>query len=377
MATASIGKLNVQLTASADQFNRVIDHTGKNTAKFKQTLSEINKQSGSGLLAGIGGAAKWGAAAIGIGSVGGAVTGLGRAFKNAAASADELHDTAEVFGLSPDQLQGFRMAAGGMEVFDKIFEKFLRSVGEGNKGFERLGLSAKRLQDMAPVKAWLVFVDALNKVNDASEKTSIRMEILGRGSASIAERLNKGTGFWEESVGSILGHGEKVRELGEKYDEFEIKTDRLKQRFTNAWQEMGVHAAENLTIVANALDSAAERLGTFLGGGDAGAVKGKGMPPGFLAQQEQRAAARERAMDKQRKAAEDLEKNRRKDAEELSMNVRERLSKRLADGQPITDQQVVNEIRKTLVEQQQQKMLLASINKHLAKFNPPVPARAP
>jgi hypothetical protein len=347
----SIGKLNVAITATADQLNRTLDAAEAKLSSFGKAISQTGTgRGGPGLfsratLLEVGGA--FAAATAGAAALFGWVKRIGD-------EVDEIADTSEVLGLSADDLAGLRLAGGGAAGFDKSFEKFQRSISEAANGsktlqdaFKRIGLDARVLAEMDPAVAWLALVDALQKTESAADRIAARMEILGKGSAAVADKLAKGTEHWMKQLELTTGTQAMLSKVADAADRYE----QASARAGFIWQNMKADAANVFADFVDAVTAAKEfGIGALSGTGAGHGLTGL---TGFDVQRERMMAtlaAEQKAREKLTKETEAKNKAeleslaaatmqlhlKEQEAEaERRANLAERLHKELT--QPITD----------------------------------------
>lgn len=285
MAAASIGKLNVQLTATSDDLNRTIDQATAKVTSFGKTVETAGAAGpgGGGLTARLGALKAFLPAVTGAAVIGG-VGALAKSIKDAADQADSLADAADSIGVTTEALLGLRLGAGAAaDQFDAAFVKFQRAISEAAAGdktmsaaFQRLNLNAQQLQAMRPELAWLEFVAALEKVPSVSDRISARMEILGRGSAAIGDRLAKGAEFWAEQLQSVSGQTTALQKAADAADALEQSSARIAAAWTLVKSDVAAAASSLFDAASAAADFAFN------------VARPPKLPPGALAFEQQR-----------------------------------------------------------------------------------------
>lgn len=228
----NIGKAHVQLTADAGDLNKVVTNAEGRVKGLAKTATEASRSGmslsgfGKGLL-GIGAVASASVLA-GLGTLVNQIVKIGN-------EADNVADTADVLGLTADQLAAFRLRAGGADAFDKSFERFMRSISDAKSGskeavqaFKSLGLSAEALDMMTPAQAWLAFIGAMERMPNTADKVDARMTLLGKGSAVLADKIAKGSEAWLRDVDRMAGTQGPLRGLADAVDEAEHSVDTFK-----------------------------------------------------------------------------------------------------------------------------------------------------
>ena len=145
------------------------------------------------------GAAKW-AAAAGAAAAGGVAVLL----KSSIDMADQAGILAGKLGVTTEALSRLQYAAklsdvsqqsleSGMKRLSRTLTESAAGTGEAAKAFEALGLSAKDLINL-PVDQQLGAIgDALNTVENASQKAAIAQQIFGRSGVDLIPILKEGT----------------------------------------------------------------------------------------------------------------------------------------------------------------------------------------
>jgi hypothetical protein len=172
----------------------------KNTRKMEIVIGARNKTKGvfrkikAGFKSLIGIGARVGAGiAAGLGVAVGALTAI---TAKVLESADGLAKTSDKMGVTTEELSALRHAAqlAGMDIkeMDKSLQFMQRNMAEAADGmstqadaFEKLGLSAEKLQTVNPGDAMQEIIRALAGVENQSEKVQIAMDIFGRSGASM------------------------------------------------------------------------------------------------------------------------------------------------------------------------------------------------
>lgn len=178
---ATIGSLAVNIVATTDKFIAGLNNAQTKLGRF---VSKI-------------GAAQ--SAVIGLG-----VYGFGRMISAALEAGSTLHDLSQKLGITTEALGALDFATknlgGSTEALHNALHFMNKTIGDaiqGNKAaiesFERLGLNVRELSTLAREQQFLVIVDALNKMPNASEKAASAADVLGRGYKELSSTINAGS----------------------------------------------------------------------------------------------------------------------------------------------------------------------------------------
>lgn len=140
--------------------------------------------------------------------IGGA--GIAAGIKVAVDSIDRLAKQADRLKLTTQSLAAFRHAAGlaGVDVenMEKSMAKMSRNVFEAATGnenlantFDKLGLSADKLNRMSPEEQYNTITDALNRLKNANEKAAVAQEIFGKGGLEMMTMIEGGAAAIESA----------------------------------------------------------------------------------------------------------------------------------------------------------------------------------
>lgn len=291
-ATATVTKVNARIDKLTEPARRVRAAFGSlvRESRFDRISSAVDnvgqrfgalRERVSGILS-----------AVTVGLT--ALAGLGYGFKRVADGADQLNDTAQMLGITTQELQrmGYAAQLNGSST-DEMSEslRFLsRNMIDAVNGssemqmwFTRLGISQERLRKMNVVQVYEAIADKFQKVGDsgqnAAKKIAVMTTLLGRSGASQKQILDQGSEglkkFYEEAdaLGVVL----------------DTKTVDAMGSFNDAWDRM------RLTVFgasATILGSAAPVLEKLLGQLTAWAGKNKAVMATRFAEWVERMATR-------------------------------------------------------------------------------------
>ena len=182
------------------------DQLGKLNSKTKESESSVKKYAdvASKSYSIVGTAAKAGLAAVGA-----ALGGIAALTKNGLASVDALAKTADSLGITTQQLATFQHAADltgtsasklvvGFRVMQKNLTEAASGMGIAKDALAGLGLSAEELVKMAPEKAFGKIGDAINRVENPTQRTALAMKIMGRSGTDLIKTMQLGSAGMED-----------------------------------------------------------------------------------------------------------------------------------------------------------------------------------
>lgn len=254
--------------SEADRAARSVKKLGTATEKQTSKGSKGAKQVATAFL-NVGKAAAKAAAAMAA-TAGVAFTAL---VKEGLAAGDALAKTADSIGIATDQLAKLRLAAGqtGVEIsqFDKGLQRLLRNVAEASTGtgeavdaFNALGVSAQDLVKHSPDKQFGIISDALNRVQNSTQKVQLAYEIFGRAGISLINTARLGSagldefGKKAETLGIAL-----TREAAANIERANDAVDLLKKGISGLGQQLAARSAPFIEAIADKGFAAIEAIG--------------------------------------------------------------------------------------------------------------------
>jgi hypothetical protein len=198
------------------------------------------------------------------------VTGLVALTRSVVDQADSLRDSAIALGLSVEELQAWRHAAGlsgvAAEQFDGALTKFNRNVAEAAKGtgaaaeaFKELGVSVKDTQGNIgqPIELLDGVAEGLKNIEDPARRTALVMDLFGRSGAKLLPLLSEGP----EGMRKLRN---EIKELGGGFTkEFADGADEMNDnllRLDAATLSLKIRLANFLLPVITRLSMGATRL---------------------------------------------------------------------------------------------------------------------
>lgn len=186
-------------TRSLDILINAKDRTGKGIASVKQRLSrasaDIARIGTRVATAGLFALAAAGTAAAA--SVGGLT-------KQSLAHIDATAKTADVLGLTTEQLAAYQHMAGRSgattKELDTAFRRLQKNISDGTKGlttanraFEDLGLSAEQLERLSPDEQMQAVADALGNLDSQAKRARVAQDLFGRSGLKMLKVLEQGS----------------------------------------------------------------------------------------------------------------------------------------------------------------------------------------
>ena len=277
--SASYQKLQQDLNKTETEMNKTAAEIQKNNELLKnhgQTAEEAHKKHAE--------AAKKAAAAVaGVTAAVAAVgAGLVKMTLDAAGAADELNTLSVKTGISTDELQKLKYAAGTVDVsvetvagamgkLTKNMSSAASGSGAAADAFAKLGVAVKNddgtFRDRNDV--FNESIAALGQIADETERDATAMAIFGKSATELNPLIEGGAealaelGAHAEEAGLILS-GDALESLAGLADRFDV----LKQTIGLAGQQFLAQFAEPLTKAINLVIGYVERLvAAFQSGG--------------------------------------------------------------------------------------------------------------
>jgi len=232
---ANITKLNVMLTASTKGLSAGISKAqgmlkglSKDAQRMRANFNTAFNKIGTGASR----------AFMGL-STAAAAAGASIAYltKNSIDAVGDTNDFAKSLGLTYNELRKIQFAAGqagvDSEALNASFAKMSDTLGSamgGNasaiKAFENIGLSVEKLQRMSPGQQFEAIANAINKIQDPSQKMAAARDIFGKSGGAL--------------ISLFEGAGAAIREAGMTLDIFGISLSQLDvTKIDNAGDAMG------------------------------------------------------------------------------------------------------------------------------------------
>ena len=182
-----------------------------------------------------------------------AAAGLVAMTVKSAQAADELLTDANVTGFTVEELQKLQYAADRVDVSYEAMKgsvtKLTKSMTDENKTLDKLGVSIRNedgsMRDATAV--WYDAIKALGKVENATERDQLSMELFGKSAMEMAGIVDDGgeslraLGEEAEQAGIIMGQ-DAVADAGK----FNDALDKLKATATASFAKAGATLAEQL-----------------------------------------------------------------------------------------------------------------------------------
>ena len=194
--------LAAKITLDSSEYEKGLDNAKGKTNGFASTI-------GNGLKT----AAKVGVAAVA--AVGTATTLMaGAIVKGVGATAeygDNIDKMSQKMGLSIEAYQEWdavmQHSGTSMESMQASMKTLANAVENGNKAFQRIGLTQEELANMSQEEIFDATIAGLQNVEDETERTYLAGQLLGRGATELGALLNT-------SAEETQAMKDRVHELG-------------------------------------------------------------------------------------------------------------------------------------------------------------------
>lgn len=275
MSTKTIASLVVTLGANSAQ---LVTELAKSKRGVKKWSTDIRAQSNTVAKALTATTIAAGAAIVAI------VNGQ-------AAEIDRLAKKASSLSIGTSKLQKIRYQGelSGIDpaAMDKSLSKMLKTVSDANAGlstakraFDELNLSAAGLQKMSTDQQFYAIAQAMNGIENQSDKTRIAMDIFGRSGADLINTLTsdlKATGAEFDSLGVAITSQQAA--MVEAYNDSKSKLGTLWDGFLN---QMTVQAAPAFKMIIDYVSQSVIEFGG-MGKVASSVVNGIATGAGFVA----------------------------------------------------------------------------------------------
>lgn len=225
---SSIGTIAVNFTASTGQFISGLTGMRKESVKFSNGIKKDALAAGKDFAA-MGKVVAASAAAIGVAIIAG--------IANSTQEISKLVDEAKKIGIAVSSLESLAYAAktngSDMETLKRGFTELQKSINSavgGNEkaydSFTRLGLSVEGLNKLSPDEQFKLVTDALSKVEDATERSTLGFDILGKTYTELTPMMAGGlsglnaAAMEAAKIGQTLSatDNQNVKDMGENWE---------------------------------------------------------------------------------------------------------------------------------------------------------------
>lgn len=223
---AKIVKLNVMISASTKGLSAGITKARSSLNTLSAAAWKVQGVMKSAFGGAVAMAAK-GAAALGA-SVSAAAGALAYLTKKSIDAIGDQNDFAKTVGLSYNRLRALQFAAGqtgvSAEKLDAAFGKMSDTIGsamDGNKAaldvFDRLGIDFEKLQSMRPEQRFDAIANAINRIQDPSQKMAAARDIFGKSGGALIN-------LFEDSGAAIQQAANALETFGISLSDLDIAT---------------------------------------------------------------------------------------------------------------------------------------------------------
>jgi hypothetical protein len=178
--------------AKDESFSATVNRLQKSLGSFEGNLSTFNERAANMGKTFAGLAVKLAALGVAFLGVRGAVRSMGAAIELGGQLNDLSARTGETAGNLLILRRAFENAGAGAESVGITINRLQRNIVEGASGakaqaeaFDKLGLSAAKLKDMAPTEQLQAVARALRDLENDSDRTNLAMLLLGRSGGEL------------------------------------------------------------------------------------------------------------------------------------------------------------------------------------------------
>lgn len=220
------------------------------------------------------------AAGAGLAALGAAAAVAGAAIYNAAEQAgevDRIGESAAAIGVSTEFLSGMEYAAErsgvSIETLGAGLNKFTLALGNGSKGLEAIGLDIEDLQRMKPEAAFLKTIDALNKIENPTQRAAAAFKIFGKSAIEMQGLITAGVDEIADKMEQagrlrLIVDGGDAERIGDMLD----AVDDVKDAWAGAGRTMAAEFAPVITRIAQDMVGMVESGGKLDGAFKAASV---------------------------------------------------------------------------------------------------------
>ena len=189
---------------------------GIDTSGYEDGLKEAGAETesiGGKIKSGLTGALKAGAAAFAaITAAAGALTGaFVSGVSETAAYGDSIDKMSQKMGISAEAYQEWdavmQHSGTSMETLKSSMKTLANAAENGNKAFERLGITQEQIAEMSQEELFEAAISGLQQLDDVTERTYLSGQLLGRGATELGALLNT-------SAEDTQAMRDRVHELG-------------------------------------------------------------------------------------------------------------------------------------------------------------------
>lgn len=189
----NVFELFAKLGLDSSEYDKGLENSEKKGSEFGKKLGSV-----VGTGAKVAGAAIAATGAATLASAKAFVSGVG----SVAAYGDEIDKNSQKMNMSAKGYQEWAFilehTGTSIEGMKTSMKKLVTSAEEGNDAFKTLGISQEQLKNMSPEETWNATISALQKVEDAGQRTTLATKLLGKGAVELAPLFNTSAEATEE-----------------------------------------------------------------------------------------------------------------------------------------------------------------------------------
>jgi hypothetical protein len=193
MASKTVGKLNVALTAQTRPFVAGLQRAQARTARFAAAVNKVAAR-----ITAMGAAA--GAIAAG---------GMLLLVRRQMQVIDTTAKMSRALGIATEDLIGLQLAAKitgastkeletALRRFEKNISDAVLGLTTAQRAFEALGLSAEELKRLTPIEAFRRTADAFKEMRNQADRARVAQDLFGRSGINLINLLNLGSAGIDE-----------------------------------------------------------------------------------------------------------------------------------------------------------------------------------
>ena len=241
-----LASLSIKLSADSAELDRDLEKAKKSTRDWAGETTEAAKNVGAAM----------GAAAVAAGAA------LAAMAAKSLENMDQQAEFAQRIGASVEQLTRLQYAAklngAEQETLNKGLQQLVKNSSEAAQGlgksvgaFNELGLSAEKLNQLAPDQQFMLLADAMKGVESANDRTRIAIKLFGDEGASLVNVLMQGQEGLKQLASESDAAGFTVTQ-----SQADIAAaagdakDKMSAAFTGVTNQLATHLGPAITKVA-------------------------------------------------------------------------------------------------------------------------------
>lgn len=181
----NVFELFAKLGLDSSEYDKGLENSEKKGSDFGKNLGNV-----VGTGAKVAGAAIMATTAATVASAKAFVSGVA----NVSSYGDAIDKNSQKMNMSAKGYQEWdfilKHTGTSIESMKTSMKKLTTSAEEGNDAFSKLGITQEDLKNMSPEETWNKTINALQKVEDAGERTALATKLLGKGAVELGPLFN-------------------------------------------------------------------------------------------------------------------------------------------------------------------------------------------